>query len=272
MISKNLVIDHGDIHIQYKPRKVLTLISITLSTLIVLFSYRLIFNLMFPNISPLNNEINTILSICLAVNIAAYLILYEYVSVLKELENRHELKKSELKGAHKNFKIEVKERKRLELDLQRSEKKCSLLLTLIPAMAFKGYIDFSMGYSDDKFLQLTGYKKHDFKSGKIKWSDLIIKDDLNQVRKQSLEALKNGKQYVREYRIRNREGKLIWVQERAKIFWDKEGKVEYVNALIFDSAEPKQTEDDRSRLSVEAPSSVLIWREKAKKPKKIYLG
>ena len=249
MLSKKMVIDNiGDIHIRYKLNKVLTLIAITLSTLMVIFAYKLIMNLLYTQLSLLNNEINTILSSCLAVNIAAFLIIYKYQSAMKELENRDEMKKADLKSASKNIKIEVKERQRLEMDLKRSKKECSLLLSLIPAVFFKGYVDFTVDFSDNKVEQITGYKKDDFESRNIKWSDLIIEDDLNEVKRQFIEALNNDKRYVRKYRIINRDSKVIWIQERAKIFCDKEGRVEYVNGLIFNIGEQKQAEKGRSRL------------------------
>ena len=252
MLSKNLVIDrNGDIHPQYKLNKVLTLISVTLLTLMIMFTYKLISNLMSPILSPLNNEINTILSSCLAVNIAACLILYKYQLVVKELEGRAEIKKAQAKGASKNIKIEIEERKRLELDLQRSEEKYTLLLSLVPAIAFKGYTDFTVDFSDNQIEQLTGYKEHDFKSGNTKWSDLIIEEDLTEAKRQFIEALSNGNRYVREYRIINREGEVIWIHERAKIFRDKEGRVEYVRGVLLDIniLKPKQAEEGRSRLA-----------------------
>ena len=241
-MSKYLFIgNEEDIHNQIKPNKVLTLISITLLTLMVIFLYRMIINLIYPH-APLSNELNILIQSCLAVNIVAYLLLYKYQTLLKKLYNRVEMKTVDLRGTNKNLRIEIAERKRAELDLQKSEEKYRLIVNLIPAIVFKGYADFMVDFFDDKIEKLTGYKRQEFESKQIKWSDIIIEDDLDEVKRQFKNALKDGNKYVRDYRIRNKKGNDIWIHERAQIILDKNGTVESVIGLFFDINTLKQGE------------------------------
>jgi len=58
-----------------------------------------------------------------------------------------------------------------------------------------------------------------------------------------LQALKTDKAYVREYRIKDKEGNVIWIHERSHIVCDAGGRAEYISGLFFDLTEPKRLEE-----------------------------
>jgi signal transduction histidine kinase len=62
------------------------------------------------------------------------------------------------------------------------------------------------------------------------------------VKKLFMEALETEKSYVREYRIRQKEGGICWIQERGQIVVDDKGEIECVNGVFFDITEKKQAE------------------------------
>ena len=49
---------------------------------------------------------------------------------------------------------------------------------------------------------------------------------------------------VREYRIRSKEGRIIWIQARGQIFCGKDGKVDHVSGVLFDITERQQAEEN----------------------------
>ena len=118
-----------------------------------------------------------------------------------------------------------------------------LLLNNIPAVVFKGYIDGSVDFFDEKIAEMTGYSRKDFESRHRKWTELIYEEDFEAVKQSFIQALKTDKSYVREYRIRNSENNLLWIQERSQIVCDKSGKVQYVSGIFFDITARKQTEE-----------------------------
>jgi len=130
--------------------------------------------------------------------------------------------------------------------LLRSEQETWVTVNNIPGIVFKGYVDGSVDPVDhfnDKVEPLTGYSKADFDYRHLKWTDLIVKEDLEGAKEIFLQALKSdNKAYVREYRIRNREGKEAWIQERSHIICDPSGKVENISGILFDITERKQAE------------------------------
>jgi len=118
-----------------------------------------------------------------------------------------------------------------------------LLINNIPAVVFKGYIDGTVDFFDEKIEEMTGYPRKDFESRKRKWIELVFAEDFESVKQAFVNALKTDRSYVREYRIRNRQNNLIWIQERSQIVCDKSGKVQYVSGIFFDITARKQTEE-----------------------------
>ena len=62
------------------------------------------------------------------------------------------------------------------------------------------------------------------------------------VHERFIEALKADHSYVREYRIRKKDGEIAWIQARGQIFCDAAGKVDYVSGVFFDITESKKVE------------------------------
>ena len=148
------------------------------------------------------------------------------------------------------------ERRRIILALQESEEKYRLLINQIPAVAFQGYADWSVDFFDNKIEALTGFSNEEFASRKIKWCDLILREDLDKTRRIFIEALKTDKSYVREYRIRNKNGSISWIQCMAKIFCDAAGKVEHISGVFYDITDRKQA-DEALRESEEKYRSLI---------------
>ncbi|MDP2044971.1 MAG: PAS domain-containing protein, partial [Deltaproteobacteria bacterium] len=88
--------------------------------------------------------------------------------------------------------------------LLESDHDFTLLLNNIPAVVFKGYVDGSVDFFDQKIEALTGYPRKDFESRQRKWTDLVLEEDFEAVKQAFVLGLKTDKSYVREYRIRNR--------------------------------------------------------------------
>lgn len=147
--------------------------------------------------------------------------------------------------------IDITERKRVEEALRESEEKYRLLVNQIPAVVFHGYGDWGVDFFDHKIESLTGYRKEEFDSRKIKWCDLILPEDLDKAQRIFIEALKTNKSYVREYRIRRKDGEIRWVQCRGQISCDAEGSIEYVSGVMFDITEPKRAHESLRRAKEE---------------------
>ena len=132
--------------------------------------------------------------------------------------------------------------KQAEEALKKSESQYRLLVDQIPAVVFKGYADWRVDFLDRKVEELTGYDKEDFDSGRVKWSDLIPDEDFDYAQRVFIEALKTDKSYVREHRIRRKDGAIRWVQCHGQIFCNAAGKVDHSSGVTFDITGRKEAE------------------------------
>jgi PAS domain S-box-containing protein/putative nucleotidyltransferase with HDIG domain len=126
--------------------------------------------------------------------------------------------------------------------LRASEEKFRSLINNLPAVVFLGYADGAINLFDDQVEQLTGYAQKEFNSRSLKWVDLILEEDRSRAKETFLLALKTDKSYVREYRIKTRDNQTLWIQERSHIVCNPEGRILYINGVLFDISERKRTE------------------------------
>lgn len=115
--------------------------------------------------------------------------------------------------------------------LQESENNYRVLVKSIPTIIFKGYVDGSAEFFDDKFEAITGYPVEEFNSRRMKWQDIILPEDVGRVKDAFKLALKTNKNYTREYRIKAKSGAVRWIRERGQIVCDEAGKVEYITGF-----------------------------------------
>ena len=165
------------------------------------------------------------------------------------------------------FISDIAERKLGEEALRRSEEKYRLLVKNLPSIVYRGFKDWSVEFVDDKIEILTGYNLAEFNTGRIKWSDMIIEEDIEAARNVFIKALKADKSYVREYRIRNKAGEIHWIQDRGQIICNEDGQIEYISGVFFDINEYKRTEEAlrKSEKELRILSSQLLTAEETER-------
>ena len=137
---------------------------------------------------------------------------------------------------------DVTEHHRAEAALRESETKYRLLVANIPAVVFRGYADWSVEFFDDKVEELTGYAREDFNSGRIKWSQLIVPEDEAESQRVFRQALKAAGAYTRQYRIRHKNGHVVWIQARGQIIRDAASRIDHIYGVFFDITKQREIE------------------------------
>jgi PAS domain S-box-containing protein len=128
--------------------------------------------------------------------------------------------------------------------LRSSESRFRLLMINIPAVVFNGYANGDVDVFDNKIETLTGYLRADFESRRRNWIDLIVAEDRERTKAIFIQALKGDKAYIREYRIRSKTGKIIWIQERSQIICDQAGRIRHICGVFFDITARKLSEEE----------------------------
>ncbi|MFA5112580.1 MAG: PAS domain S-box protein, partial [Desulfobaccales bacterium] len=151
---------------------------------------------------------------------------------------------------------ERRERRQAEIALRESEQRYRLLLKNIPAVVYKGYRDCAVDFVDTKVEELTGHCKTEFDTRQLKWNDLLVSEDRQRFKQAFVDGLNTSKSYVREYRIRTKDGGVIWVQDRGQIICRADGQVDYISGVFFDVTERRQAEDTVRQASAYARSLI----------------
>jgi len=89
-----------------------------------------------------------------------------------------------------------------------------------------------------------GYTVEDFISGRVLYGDVIHPDDLKRVEDSLKERIRRGEvDFNVEYRIFTKAGDLHWVNERAFIQRGPDREVTYLQGLVLDITERKESEE-----------------------------
>jgi PAS domain S-box-containing protein len=137
---------------------------------------------------------------------------------------------------------DITEKKRSEQALKESERNYRLLIDNIPNIVFKGYPDGAIDFFDNKIESLTGYPKEVFLSRKLKWTDLILEEDRTGVREGFCTGLQGDHQQIREYRIRRKDGHVVWLQASSQIVCDSEGHIDFISGAFLNITKRKEAE------------------------------
>ncbi len=136
-----------------------------------------------------------------------------------------------------------RERRHAVAALRESEENYRLLVKNIPAVVYKGYLDGAVDFIDAKVEELTGHPKHEFDTRQLKWFDVLLQEDLRKFKDAFLKGLRDTGSYLREYRIRRKDGGVIWIQDRGQIIYGPDGRVEYISGVFFDITERRHAEE-----------------------------
>ena len=88
-----------------------------------------------------------------------------------------------------------------------------------------------------------GYTADDFHSGRLRWADILVPEDLERIRLETARDRKAGVRRTRqEYRILSTDGAVRWMEDRTSIVEESGGHTIH-QGIVIDITERKQRED-----------------------------
>lgn len=130
-----------------------------------------------------------------------------------------------------------------EAIIEESEERFRLLANNIPGTVHLSQNDDNLTkiYLNDEIEKLTGYPKSAFLENSICYTDLILEEDAAFALAEKKKALINKRPLHIIYRIRHKNGHIVWVEE----FGDsiiKNGKIAFLEGILIDITEKKLNE------------------------------
>lgn len=138
---------------------------------------------------------------------------------------------------------DITDKRLAKLALQKSEEKYRMLVDFLPAVVFRGYLDWGIELTDNKIEDLTGYSRDEFETGSISWRDLIHEEDRRDFKASLRQAVHDRSSYVRTYRIRHKAGNIVWVHTCGQVVVDEAGRIKQICGAIFDISDQKRMEE-----------------------------
>lgn len=136
------------------------------------------------------------------------------------------------------------ERNLNEIIIKENEEKFKLLANNIPGTVHLSKYDekWTKIYLNDEIENLTGYPKEDFLSKEIYFVDLVHPDDLKIVHAKSAQLFDQKMKLHLIYRIKNKNGKYIWVEEFGEPII-KDNEIENIVGIFIDITQRIEAEE-----------------------------
>ncbi|MBU4044956.1 MAG: HD domain-containing protein, partial [Gammaproteobacteria bacterium] len=109
---------------------------------------------------------------------------------------------------------------------------------LLRIKALEGWV---VDYVSENVQKLIGYTSEELTSGRIRPDTLIYQDDLEKVVRRMAEHKEaNADNFILEYRMVTKDGRVFWVEDRTTAVKDATGKVAHYESVIVDQTERRQ--------------------------------
>ncbi|MDD5763110.1 MAG: PAS domain S-box protein, partial [bacterium] len=117
------------------------------------------------------------------------------------------------------------------------------LINNVNGMVYRGHRDWSLSVIGAEVEPVTGYSAEEFMSGAVNWKAIIHPDDQGWLKESFRKAVKDQLKTLRvEYRINHKNGGIRWVADRRQMMYDETGSFAYVDGLLLDITERKETD------------------------------
>jgi diguanylate cyclase (GGDEF)-like protein/PAS domain S-box-containing protein len=136
------------------------------------------------------------------------------------------------------------------LSERESERSYRLLTEQVPAIIYRAGIDKHSKtiYVSPRVAKL-GYEADEWVNTPGMWEKLIHPEDRSPVMQQLAESHRNGSSFSAEYRLRTREGEWRHFSDEAQPVFDEDGNALYLQGVMLDITERKQSEANVHRLA-----------------------
>ncbi|MCF2902164.1 PAS domain S-box protein [Pseudoalteromonas sp. OFAV1] len=168
-----------------------------------------------------------------------------------------EVKQPDKEPLFVGFITDLTEQRALQQSLEEKEKQYRTLMDNMPGAVFRCLLDenWSMLFISPSVLDLTGYSPDEFVSGRINFEQIIHGDDKQSINEIISNAAVNNTQYAVEYRIRHRNGKIIWLLEQGLVNETVDTDKKCIDGVLIDITARHEYEESLKQAKQEAEAA-----------------
>lgn len=158
------------------------------------------------------------------------------VSLLYDAEARH--------SGYLGIATDISELVSLSQALLASEQRFRGMLSNLPGAAYRCRNDaaWTMFHISEEIERITGYPASDFVDNRIRsFASVILPEDLS-ITYNTKELLASKSIFELNYRIRHRDGHIVWVSEKGRGEYDENGHLQWIDGFIWDVSEQRRAE------------------------------
>lgn len=158
------------------------------------------------------------------------------ISLLYDAEARH--------SGYLGIATDISELVSLSQALLASEQRFRGMLSNLPGAAYRCRNDASwtMFHISEEIERITGYPASDFIDNQVRsYASVILPEDLEITYSTQLH-LANKSIFELSYRLRHRDGHIVWVSEKGRGEYDEHGHLQWIDGFIWDISEQRRAE------------------------------
>lgn len=134
--------------------------------------------------------------------------------------------------------------KKAEKELETSQEKYRALVANIPDVIWTTNSKGNTTFISQNIKEIYGYTPEEiYSAGDSLWFGRIHPDDVDKIKSAFKTFFETGHELNIEYRIQRKDGKWIWLQDRATDIYEKDGLM-YADGVFTDVTDRKKTEDE----------------------------
>jgi diguanylate cyclase (GGDEF)-like protein/PAS domain S-box-containing protein len=147
-------------------------------------------------------------------------------------------------------------------ELTRSEKRYRALVEQSTAITYIDALDEQSSnlYTSPQIETLLGYSCVEWAQDRDLWQKIICPEDHDRVQKENLRTNATGEPFSMDYRVRTKDGRIIWVHDEAVLMDHGMGKAKDWQGVIYDITERKVMEEQLRFLSIHDPLTGIYNR------------
>ncbi|HEY3311322.1 MAG TPA: PAS domain S-box protein [Anaerolineales bacterium] len=164
---------------------------------------------------------------------------------------------------------DITARKQAQEALRESEVRYRTLIEQLPTVIYRTASDGSGAglYISPQIESMLGITPQEWLSSPGFWKEQVHPDDRDRLLFEDSQARLNLQDFNREYRLVSKQGRVVWVEDHARLVRDEQGLPLYYQGLITDITERKQAEVTQRLLEEKftkafqsSPDAIIILR------------